>query len=511
MSRSLSKPKPSSKSSSKSSSRSYSKPSSIRSLSTRTTKKKRSSDDKVTNFYKKYLSVKIPTLILTIIHNNKDIETNLEIISNIDGAILNNKVHTFFNNKEVLNPDEIYYIIFLSSLMCDKDKIMAQTIHRILKKLDYNVSADELRNNAMNFIKVISSENNEQKGGSKSRLMNIIQILKHIGGIFIFSCMVYYNYFRYIRNIKPVLTDVSQKVTTLYSMIHLYSDSNSKCANTHVPIQYMYFSKYGVRGFDKLYKLANCMIDTNVLIDNYLKVESNGVNTNRSKSKPNQNLLPVPSYIVDYENEKGLVLYNQMTNPAKDLINQLNAPIHNRDDLNNLMSQMKTYGEMKPSELKNLLFGDDIIHIDDQKINTESLTIVSLLHKSYDFISDTTKVMMSIYNEKNMNNDDIKAIDSIDNYIWTIQKYLIEEYRRLEDLKTDVVRNFEDVKLEAHHTVQNVIKLIDIIPSILTCLGIGSSMMLYYMNIIYKNLYNRHVLTIKNTSSRNRELKLLDY
>jgi hypothetical protein len=273
----------------------------------------------------------------------------------------------------------------------------------------------------------------------------------------------------------------------------------------------MYFSKYGVRGFDKLYKLANCMIDTNVLIDNYVKKESNSVNINRSISKPNQILLPVPSYIVDNENEKGLVLYNQMTNSAKDLIHKMNAPIHNRDDLNNVMSHMKTYGEMKSSEFKNLLFGDDIIHIDDQKINTESLTIVSLLYTSYDFISDTTKVMMSIYNEKNMNNDDIKAVDSIDNYVWTIQKYLIEEYRRLEDLKTNAVRNFEDVKLEAHHTVQNVMKLIDIIPSILTCLGIGSSMMLYYMNIIYKNLYNTHVLTIKNSSSRNKELKLLDY
>jgi hypothetical protein len=410
-----------------------------------------------------------------------------------------------------MNPDEIYYIIFLSSLMCDKDKIMAQTIHRILKKLDYNVSANELRNNAIHFIKFISSDNSNQKGGSKSRFMNIIQILKHIGGIILFSLIVYYQYFRYIRNIKPVFTDLSQKVSTLYNMAHIYSDSDNKCANTQVPIQYMYFSKYGVRGFDKLYKLANCMIDTNVLIDNYVKKESKVVNINRSISKPNQNLLPVPSYIVDYENEKGLVLYNQMTNSAKDLIHKMNVPIHTRDDLNNLMFQMKTYGEMKSSEFKNLLFSENIIHIDDQKINTEALSIVSLFYKSYDFISDTTKVMMSIYNEEKMIHDDIKAIDSIDNYIWTIQNYLIEEYRRLEDLKTNAVRNFEDVKLEAHHTVQNVINLIYIIPSILTCLGIGSSMLLYYMNIIYKNLCNAHVLTIKNSSSRNKELKLLDY
>jgi hypothetical protein len=431
-------------------------------------------------------TVNIQTLItFTIMKNPKIIEA-FQQIAQQDADILEKKTNSFFNI--TFKIDEITLIIYLCVLMYEND-IMPNYINLILEKLNMKIDINDLKNTANNFISFLKNKNNNLVGGSKFNLNSIKKILLHIAACLFISTVMYTDYNFYVKNVVPSTERVIRLVSDFKQKFERVTQSDTLC-DTYASDYVLYIDKYGFKGFSELYKLSSCLAtspENNPFFDDFI-MEYNA----KSEDLAIQNqyaLVPLESSntkqleIVQFNSD--IQIYNDFTNTI------YNKQISSKADLDKYIVDIKNLINIPHDELVKQLTNrnkQNTINVDETVIDEKTL---STFKKGYDFISDTTKVIFSIYSGIIDSGGVVHAINPLDEYVRTFQLYLTSKLRELEDLKIKSERQLEDYITEINFVIKDVFAVTYMMGYFMFFNAIVAGLLKYYFFSIFKKLFNK--------------------
>jgi hypothetical protein len=473
-----------------------------------------------------YISDGITTLISYTLITNPDIFNTLNKILSIDSKILQQKLDTFF--EQDIDPLDGYSIIYLCTLMYNNET-MPNYICNILEKLEINISKSELQTNANNFINFIIK--NKTIGGEKSNAFkNIFVILKQISLFLIAVVILYFEYTYFNQNLIPTLQETSITVNNYYNRLDTVLKELTSCQNMPVNPMASYIGKYGITKFDKLYQIANCLSlnrENNPVIDDMIRSrDAQHINKEKyTEMYPSFALVPIDyvfeenypaKYKEDFKKDLDLVTNNEkmlpqiiqktneLTVKVYEIIKKDVPSIDSRASLDTYMENIKGLSEMPASELERLLFPNtQEFEIKVDSNNNDESNFKSKLSSAFEFVTDTVKLGMNLINTAHSKGINVKAVNPFNAYIWTLQKYLKIEYRRLEDIKTKTERDFEDMRTEISRIIKNTLDLINYLPWLLFFNTIVTSILVHFSYVVYYKLYlnkneNREQPAIEN-------------
>lgn len=456
-----------------------------------------------------YISDGIMTLISYTLINNPEIFNVINKILSTDAKILAQKLNTFF--EEDIEPLDGYSIIYLCTLMYNND-IMPNYICNILKELDVEISKNELQTNANNFINFIIK--NQTVGGEKSNAFkNIFSTLKQISLLLTVIVILYFEHTFFTQNLMPTFQKTSSTVINYYDRLNTVLKDMPSCQNIPIHPMAAYIGKYGITNFDKLFQIANCLAINrinNPVIDSMISSRESysPINTEKYTSFA---LVPIghvfeenypEKYKEDFRKDLDLVANNEeMVPKVIEKTNELSVKVYkfiktavpnvdSKAALDKYMENIRQLSEMPTSELELLLFPNaEEFEIKVDSNYDENSVLKSKLLYAFDFASDTVKLGLNVFTTAKSKGMSVEAINPLKSYIWTLQKYLKMEYRRLEDIKKQTEREFEDIRTEISQIIQNGMDLIYILPWLIFINSIVSSILGYFSCLVYYKLY----------------------
>jgi len=454
-------------------------------------------------------TVNIQTLItFTIMKNPKIIEV-FQQITQQDANILEKKTNNFFNI--TLKIDEITLIIYLCALMYEND-IIPNYINLILEKLNMKIDINDLKNTANNFINFLNNKNNNLVGGSKFNFDSIKNILLNIAACLFISSVLYIDYTYYTQNIVPSTERVIGLVSDFKQKLERVTKSDTLC-NAYASDYVLYIDKYGFKGFSELYKLSSCLAtspENNPFFDDFI-MEYNS----KSEDLAIQNqyaLVPLESSNSEMSKQVVLVQFNNDIQIYNDFTNTIyNKQISSKEDLDKYIVDIKNLINIPHDELVKQLTNSkkqNTINVDENVVDEKSF--LSTFKKGYNFISDTGKVIGSIYRDIVDSGGVVPAINPLDQYVRTIQFYLTSKLRELEDLKRKSERQFEDYTTEINYVIKDVFAVTYMI-GIFTFINlIVSGLLKYYFFSIYTKLSNIKLTEGTQLQLEDKQLQLED-
>lgn len=475
------------------------------------------------NINDEYISDGILTLISYTLITNPKIFNVINKILSTDSKILQQKLNTFFDQD--IDPIDGHSIIYLCTLMYNNETI-PNYICNILKKLDININKSELQTNANNFINFIIK--NEIIGGKKSNTFkNIFNILKQISLLLTAVVILYFEYTYLTQNLIPTLQETSTTTINYFNRLNSVLEDLPSCQNIPVDPMAAYIGKYGVVNFDKLFQIANCLAlnrENNPVIDEIIRSrDASGPipGENFNEMYASFTLVPIDyvfekdypnNYKENFKKDLDLVITNEealseiiqktneLTVKVYDIIKKDVPIIDSKAALDTYMGNIKGLSEMPKSELERLLFPN----IEEFEIKVDSNNDInshlnSKVAGAFEFVSDTLKLGMNLLNTAQAKGIAVNAINPFNSYIWTLQKYLKMEYRRLEDIKKQTERDFEDMRSDISQIIQNGMDLINVLPWLLFFNSIVSSILAYFFYLVYYKLHqNKGQYSITN-------------